>query len=89
MFFTPHALQVQHPPRAIGSISGASFTHGLLDGTCARPQAERINLLKQAVEKYGNGKKDEDLTPCVVLGSEHCPAVAGVTGADAASGDAR
>lgn len=33
-------------------------------------QAERINLLKQAVEKYGNGKKDDDLTPCVVLGDK-------------------
>lgn len=33
-------------------------------------QAERINLLKQAVEKYGNGKKDDDLTPCVVLGDD-------------------
>ncbi|CAM9447952.1 unnamed protein product, partial [Hapterophycus canaliculatus] len=31
-------------------------------------KAERINLLKQAVEKYGNGKTDEDLTPCVVPG---------------------
>lgn len=40
-------------------------------------QAERINLLKQAVEKYGNGKKDEDLTPCVVVGA-----------ADAAAGSA-
>lgn len=38
------------------------------------PQAERINLLKQTVEKYGNGKKDEDLTPCVVLESEPCSA---------------
>ncbi|CAB1103286.1 unnamed protein product [Ectocarpus sp. CCAP 1310/34] len=52
-------------------------------------KAERINLLKQAVEKYGNGKKDEDLTPCVVLGGKHCPAVAGVTGADAVSGGGR
>lgn len=30
-------------------------------------RAERINLLKNAVEKYGNGKTDEDLTPCVVV----------------------
>lgn len=36
--------------------------------SCVRAQAERINLLKQAVEKYGNGKRDEDLTPCVVVG---------------------
>lgn len=33
-------------------------------------QAERISLLKQAVEKYGNGKKDAELTPCVVLGDK-------------------
>eukprot|EP00752_Nemacystus_decipiens_P005404 g4899.t1 len=33
-------------------------------------KAERINLLKQAVEKYGNGKKDDELTPCVVLGDK-------------------
>ena len=32
-------------------------------------QAERINLLKKAVEKYGNGKADKDLTPCVVVES--------------------
>lgn len=37
---------------------------------CLSPQAERINLLKQAVEKYGNGKKDDELTPCVILDDE-------------------
>lgn len=30
-------------------------------------KAERINLLKRAVEKYGNGKADADLTPCVMV----------------------
>ncbi|CAM9632853.1 unnamed protein product [Scytosiphon promiscuus] len=44
-------------------------------------KAERISLLKQAVEKYGNGKKDEDLTPCVVPGGESGGSAACETGA--------
>lgn len=30
-------------------------------------QAERINLLKQAVERYGSGKSGAELTPMVVF----------------------
>lgn len=33
-------------------------------------RAERINLLKRAVEKYGNGKDDADLTPVVTCGDK-------------------
>lgn len=86
--FKPPTLEAKHSPRP--SVSSPLPLFQPFGTVRARtPKAERINLLKQAVEKYGNGKKDEDLTPCVVLGNEHCPAAAGVTGADASSGDTR
>lgn len=69
---------------ALPACTGALFS---ITGTLQPIKAERINLLKRAVEKYGNGKADADLTPYVVVGDgvgdvdgDRGAAVAGLSG---------